>query len=75
MTIQGLYVDDYTCGCGNTANGSGFHPCDEQGEYVEPLPDTGWWLSERTRWEGQYRCADCGTRTVVQDSKVFVLQR
>jgi hypothetical protein len=64
MTIQGLYVDDYTCGCGNTANGSGFHPCDEQGEYVEPLPE----------WGGQYRCADCGTRTVVQDSKVFVLQ-
>ena len=65
MTIQGLYVDDYTCGCGNTANGSGFHPCDEQGEYVEPLPE----------WCGMYRCADCGTRTVVQDSKVFVLQR
>lgn len=65
MTIQGLYVDDYTCECGNTSNGSGFHPCDEQGEYVEPLP----------QWYGMYRCADCGTRTVVQSSKVFVLQR
>ncbi|MDX8367691.1 hypothetical protein [Cytobacillus sp. IB215665] len=40
---------EFECHCGNTASGSGFYPCDEIGDYCEPLPD----------WCGLYKCDSC----------------
>ena len=58
-----VYVDDYVCLCGNTADGLGFDPCNVQGEFVEPLPG----------WCGLYKCVDCGILTTVEDGKVYVI--
>ena len=46
------WSDDFTCECGNTSHGSGFHPCNFIGEHVEPYPKL-WPLC-------LYKCDDCG---------------
>ncbi|SDP01783.1 hypothetical protein SAMN04487897_1316 [Paenibacillus sp. yr247] len=42
--------DNFKCACGNTSFGSGFFPCDNEGNYVEPDSD----------WIGYYKCEACG---------------
>lgn len=42
--------DDFTCKCGNQAWLEGFHPCNIDGEYVEP----------DLKWKGHYKCDRCG---------------
>ena len=43
---------DFVCECGNRVDDSGFYPCDENGNEIEPTIDSG--------WNGLYVCADCG---------------
>jgi hypothetical protein len=50
--------DAWHCICGNTPDSSGFYPCDEAGNEVEPTP---------TKWKDLYVCTDCG-RIIQQDS-------
>lgn len=51
--IRGIKViewnDDYKCKCGNQSHYEGFHPCDREGNHVEPIPT----------WEGHYKCDRC----------------
>jgi hypothetical protein len=43
------YDEDFTCECGNKSSLSGFYPCNDKGEYIEPTPE----------WEGFYKCDEC----------------
>ncbi len=52
---EDLYIneagdDDWTCLCGNTSHTDGFHPCDADGNDVEP----------DNYWSEIYRCDRCG---------------
>ncbi|MEO5644449.1 MAG: hypothetical protein ABIQ40_01995 [Bacteroidia bacterium] len=40
------------CICKNTTSESGFYPCNEEGNEIEPTKASG--------WNGLYVCADCG---------------
>jgi hypothetical protein len=47
--IKTIMDDEFTCKCGNKSHYEGFYPCNEKGEYVEPIPS----------WEGYYKCDKC----------------
>lgn len=42
----------WICSCGNTPAGSGFYPCDREGNDMEPAIGSD--------WGGLYVCAICG---------------
>lgn len=46
------FSEEFQCNCGNTVMGSGFFPCNKQGDIIEPLKDSDWDLL--------YICPDCG---------------
>ena len=50
---------EWTCICGNIASDYGFFPCDEQGNYVNPIPKD--WTTNL------YKCDGCG-RIIHQDT-------
>jgi len=47
---------DFECECGNTSADSGFYPCDEFGEIIEPGLD----------WCGYYVCVNCGMNYLIK---------
>lgn len=49
--------EDAECACGNMSNTDGFHPCNKDGEIVEPDDN----------WEGCYKCARCGKIYIGQE--------
>ena len=49
--------EDAECVCGNMSNTDGFHPCNRDGEIVEP----------DNNWEGCYKCARCGKIYIGQE--------
>jgi hypothetical protein len=51
--------DAWVCICRNTPADSGFYPCDEKCNEMEP--------SIGSNWDGLYVCADCG-RIIKQDT-------
>jgi hypothetical protein len=51
--------DAWVCICGNTTHTSGFYPCDEEGNEVEPTPEQ--WTTNT------YVCFQCG-RVINQDT-------
>lgn len=52
ITADKFDQDAWHCICGNTPCGSGFYPCDAQGNEVEPVSGSG--------WEDLYVCGRCG---------------
>ena len=52
--------DSWICSCGNRPDLEGFHPCNEQGELIEPDID----------WPYLYRCDRCGL--IIHDSGEIV---
>ena len=55
--IPVLPNENAECECGNMAHTDGFHPCNKDGEIVEP----------DNNWEGCYKCARCGKIYVGQE--------
>lgn len=49
--------EDAKCECGNASHLDGFHPCNKNGEIVEP----------DNNWEGCYKCARCGKIYIGQE--------
>jgi hypothetical protein len=45
--------DAWVCTCGNTPSDSGFYPCDDKGQEVEPIKGGTW-------DEKSYVCHQCG---------------
>ena len=42
----------WICICKNTPSDSGFYPCNDEGNEIEP--------TKRSGWSGLYVCGDCG---------------
>jgi hypothetical protein len=58
-TIRVENGDAWVCICGNTADASGFYPCDNEGNEVEPTAEQ--WTTNN------YVCFSCG-RIINQDT-------
>jgi hypothetical protein len=54
----------WICICTNTPSDSGFYPCNEDGNEIEP--------TKRSGWNNLYVCADCGR---IIDSKTLEVVR
>ena len=60
--IGAIADDDWVCLCGNTALTSGFFPCSQEGEQVEPTPEE--WATNC------YVCEQCGRIIRQSDRRV-----
>jgi hypothetical protein len=54
--------DAWICACGNTPAGSGFYPCDKEGNGMEPAVGSG--------WGGLYVCSACGRMIQAETGEV-----
>lgn len=52
LLTENDFNDDFTCDCGNTVTNSGFYPCNENGEEIEP--------TKESNWTNLYVCGACG---------------
>lgn len=50
--LWGGEPDAWICVCGNQPEDDGFHPCDAEGNEMEPWADSD--------WANLYACAACG---------------
>ena len=60
------WQDAWVCFCKNTVAGSGFYPCDKNGNEMEP--------NIGSDWANLYVCADCG-RIINQETLEVVGQK
>lgn len=49
--IEIEFDQEIECSCGNKSHLAGFYPCNDNGEYVEPIA---------SEWDDLYKCDRCG---------------